>query len=220
MAGTYDNEQKRIIDRIKCITLLEAKGAGAEFINGKWISEKLGRSIAWVGQWWNRIADECFVDYDHTSRPLKMSQESQAIVLRASHKQRKSRNAVAREILEFRGKRVSEATVRRLRHREGLKPFHVIARPLKTETSIEDRLWLYNLLTEWTEADFLHLVPSDKFFIWPIRKPNHQNDRIWSKNIEDIEEDDRYRELVKNPVCVGIFIIFTAKKLHWVIKER
>ncbi len=63
-------------------------------------------------------------------------------------------------------------------------------------------------------------MPSDEFFIWLISKPNHQNDRIWSKNIEDIEEDDRYRELVNSPVCVGIFIIFTAKKLHWVIKER
>ncbi len=66
----------------------------------------------------------------------------------------------------------------------------------------------------------MHLAPSDEFFIWPFRKPNFQSDRIWSKRIEDIEEDERYRELVKNLVCVGIFLIFTAKKLHWVIKER
>ncbi len=44
MAGTYDNEQQRIIDRIKCIAFREAKDAGAEFINRKWISEKLGRA--------------------------------------------------------------------------------------------------------------------------------------------------------------------------------
>jgi hypothetical protein len=149
-----------------------------------------------------------------------MSQESQAIVLRASHKQRKSCNAVAREILELRGKRVSEATVRRLRNREGLKPLHVIARPLKTETNIADRLWLCNLLTEWTEADFLHLVPSDEFFVWPIRKPNHQNDRIWSKNIEEVEKDDRYRELVKNPVCVlGLLSFLRQRNCIWSLKK-
>jgi hypothetical protein len=79
MAGTYDNEQQRIIDRIKCIAFRESKDAGAEFINRKLISEKLGRSIAWVGQWLNRTTDECFVDFGHTGRPLKMPQESQAI---------------------------------------------------------------------------------------------------------------------------------------------
>jgi transposase len=190
MAGTYDNEQQRIIDRIKCIAFREAKDAGAEFINRKWIADKLGLLVNWITQWWNKTTDECFVDYGGIGRPLKMSQESRQIVLQASHKQRKSCNAVAREILELRGKRVSREAVRRFRHKEGLKTFHVIAKPLKTETHIADRLWLCNLLSEWEDSDFLHLVPSDEFFIWPIRKPNFQNDRIWSKRIEDIEEDE------------------------------
>ena len=49
---------------------------------------------------------------------------------------------------------------------------------------------------------------------------NYQNDRIWAKNVEDLEDDERYREMVKNQACIGIFIIFTAKKLHWVIKDK
>ncbi|CAF4321257.1 unnamed protein product, partial [Rotaria sordida] len=29
-----------------------------------------------------------------------------------------------------------------------------------------------------------------------VRRPNYQNDRIWAKSIKDIEEDERYREMV------------------------
>lgn len=73
------------------------------------------------------------------------------------------------------------------------------------------RLWLCDWLKNWTQEDFLHLASADEFFVWSIRKPNYQNDRIWAKSIEDIEEDERYREMVQNQACIGIFIIFTAK---------
>jgi hypothetical protein len=81
-------------------------------------------------------------------------------------------------------------------------------------------LWFCNWLKDWTQEEFLHLAPSDEFFVWTVRKPNYQNDRVWAKSVEDIENDERYREMVKNQACIGIFIIFTAKKLHWVIKEK
>ena len=61
---------------------------------------------------------------------------------------------------------------------------------------------------------------NNEFYAWSIRRPNYQNDRVWARNIEDIEDDERYREMVKNQACIGIFIIFTAKKLHWVMKEQ
>jgi hypothetical protein len=64
------------------------------------------------------------------------------------------------------------------------------------------------------------LAPSDEFFVWAVRKPNHQNDRIWAKSIEDTEDDQRYRELARNQACVGIFVIFTVKKLLWIIKNK
>ncbi|CAF5046950.1 unnamed protein product, partial [Rotaria sp. Silwood1] len=44
--------------------------------------------------------------------------------------------------------------------------------------------------------------------------------RHWAKSIDDIEEDECYREMVKNQACIGIFVIFTAKRLHWVIKDK
>ncbi|CAF2920733.1 unnamed protein product, partial [Rotaria sp. Silwood2] len=78
------------------------------------------------------------------------------------------------------------------------------------ETNISDRLWMCNWLKYWTK-DFLHLAPSDEFFFWVVRRPNYQNDRIWAKSIDDIEEDQRYREMVKNQAFIRIFVIFTAK---------
>lgn len=53
-----------------------------------------------------------------------------------------------------------------------------------------------------------------------VRKPNHQNDRIWATRIEDIEDNEGYREMVPSQAFFGIFIIFTTKKLHWVIKDE
>ncbi|CAM4805045.1 unnamed protein product [Rotaria magnacalcarata] len=64
---------------------------------------------------------------------------------------------------------------------EGLKPFHVIPKPLKSETHISDRLWLCDWLKDWT-----------------VRRPNYQNDRIWAKSIEDIEEDQRLLWIIKD----------------------
>jgi hypothetical protein len=106
------------------------------------------------------------------------------------------------------------------RKRDELKPFHVISKPFKSQLNIEDRLFFANWLSDWSSEDFLHLAPSDEFFVYSVREPNHQNDRIWAKSIEDINEDQRYRELIKNPVCIGIFVLFTVKKLMFIIKEN
>ena len=38
--------------------------------------------------------------------------------------------------------------------------------------------------------------------------------------VDDIEDDERYREMVRNQTCIGIFVIFTAKRLYWVIKDK
>lgn len=92
--------------------------------------------------------------------------------------------------------RVSYVTVHRERHRLGLKPFHVIAKPLKTSAHIEDREWLANFVANWTEEDFMQIASSDEFDIYIIREPNHQNDRIWAEDVEDISADERYCEMV------------------------
>lgn len=219
MAGTYDNEKQRTIDRIKCIAFREARDAGATFINKKWIAKNLGRSERWVQDTWNKRAEECFTEFGE-GRPLILSQESRKIIESSSNMQKKSCSQVARKILEDRNKKVDRETVRLYRIRVGLKAFHVTSKPLKTETHIQDRLWLAHWLKNWNEEDFLHLAPSDEFFIWSIRKPNFQNDRIWSENVSDIEDSEHYRQIVRTPACIGLFVMFTARKMMWVIKER
>jgi hypothetical protein len=219
MAGTYDDEKQRVMDRLQCIAFKQARDAGAKFINRKWIGDKLGRDESWVTRTWNKTPDQCWTVFGD-GRPLQLSQESREIISAASCKQRKGNRKVAQEILQVRGKRVSHVTIGHYRRREGLKPFHVISRPLKTKTHIEDRLWLCDWLSEWTEEDFLHLAPSDEFFVYAIRKPNSQNDLVWAMDVDDIAEDERYRAIVRYPTCIGIFVIFTAKKLLWVLKEK
>ena len=164
MAGTYDEEQQRLIDRIKCIAFREAKDAGASFINREWIARKLHRTTRWVSDWWTKSPLDCFVEYPGRTKEA-MSQESKNIVLEGSREQKKSCTQIVREILERREKIVSKSTVLRYRAKEGLKAFHVIAKPLKTDTHIADRLWLCDWLSDWDQNDFLHLAPSDEFFV-------------------------------------------------------
>ena len=74
---------------------------------------------------------------------------------------------------------------------------------MKSLTSVENRIWFCNYLRRWDEHDFMHLVPADEFYIWTVRRPNYQNDRIWALSLEDIENDERYQDVCAKP------------KLHW-----
>jgi hypothetical protein len=47
MAGTYDSEQQRMIDRIRCIAFREARHAGATFINRQWVGLEIRRISMW-----------------------------------------------------------------------------------------------------------------------------------------------------------------------------
>ena len=109
------------------------------------------------------------------------------------------------------GKNVTSKTVGNYRARSGFKPFHVIPKPMKTALNIEDRLWFCDFLRNWGTDDFLHLAPSDEFFIWTVWRPNYQNDRVWSLCIEEIADDEHYQEISKKRDCIGVFICFTAK---------
>ena len=84
MAGTYDSEQQRIFDRIKCIAFREARDGGATFINRQWIAEKIRRSTRFVTEWWERSYDDCFADYSECGRKLKLSDASQNLILRCN----------------------------------------------------------------------------------------------------------------------------------------
>ncbi len=62
MAGTYDIEQQRVIDRIKCIAFRETKDPGATFIERKWIAKEVV-SLNWIADKWNKSADAAFTHF-------------------------------------------------------------------------------------------------------------------------------------------------------------
>ena len=98
-----DSEQQRVIDRIMCVAFRQARDAGADFMNRKWIVEKLGRSLDWVTRNWNRNPQECFTDFGK-GRPQQLSQESRNMVAQCSNKQRESNREVAQQIFRLRSK--------------------------------------------------------------------------------------------------------------------
>ena len=93
-------------------------------------------------------------------------------------------------------------------------------KPKISAKSAENRLHFCDFLRDWDENDFMHLAPSDEFFVYAERKANFQNDRIWAYSLEDIALEDRIRGKSKYPTCIGIFIIFTARRMTWLIKEK
>ena len=79
---------------------------------------------------------------------------------------------------------------------------------------------IVDFLREWGESSFLHLAVSNGFFIYFTRRPYFQNDRSWSLIPDEIPDEERHRELIKSPECVGVFVLFTAWWMMWVIKPR
>ena len=56
-------------------------------------------------------------------------------------------------------------------------------------------------------------------FIWTIRRPNAQNHRIWARNRDDVA-DLLAAPQVAHPVCVDVFLLFTGKRMIWLVKEK
>ncbi|CAF4162492.1 unnamed protein product, partial [Rotaria sordida] len=96
----------------------------------------------------------------------------------------------------------------------------MIPKPMKSATGKENRVWFCNYLRHWDEHDFMYFAPVDEFYIWTVRRPNYQNDRIWTLSLEDIESDECYQDVCAKPNDIGVFICFTAIKLMWVIKDN
>ena len=216
-----DCEEIRYEDRIKALAWKEALDAGATFITKKWVAGRLNRSTRWVQMQWGKTYAECKrTKKPVLGRPIVLSQESKDIMLAATCKKGTTLRRVDAEILEKRDKTVSHMKIKRFYVWEGITKFREIAKPLKTEKNREDRLYYADFLSEFEEHDFLRIAPSDEFFIYSQRKPNHQNDWIWARSLDEIPDEVRYRELSKYPDCIGLFVLFTARKMFWVIKER
>ena len=148
-----------------------------------------------------------------------LSQESKEIIDESLGRTKKSIGDLQKEIELTRGKKKSKSSIHRYMQYIGAKQFHQIRAPKLTQKNVGDRLWFCDFLSEWTSDDFLFLAPSDEFYIYEVRRPNLQNDRIWALCNDDIPEELKIREVPKYPKCIGIFLMFTAKRMMWVIKE-
>ena len=61
MARSVDTEKLRFMDRIKAVAWKEAMDAGCEFVNRKWIVERLRRSLSWVSDNWTKTYENCLL---------------------------------------------------------------------------------------------------------------------------------------------------------------
>jgi len=127
---------------------------------------------------WNKTIEECYTQFG-SGRPEILSQDSKDIITSASGIKNSSCRKVTREIFRKTG-----------------NPLHVIAKPLKTNTHTEDRKWLAKFVADWTEEDFLHIAPSDEFYIYVVRSEDRQNRYSYDvlqnnieKTLKDIEDD-------------------------------
>ena len=216
----YDSEEARHVDRIRVIAFHAARDAGAEFITRSWVAKRLNRSENFVQRNWNGDPYNCETKQPPAIGSRTLSDQSKQILPRQVGKQKRSVRCLPKILEDERNKVRSHMTVSRELRRMGLKPFHVIRKPLLSEDARGNRLWFANFLKAWDEDDALHLAPSDEFYVYSLRRPNHQNDRVWAVSPTDIDDDDeRFRGLPQAPACIGIFVMFTAKAILWVIKE-
>ena len=215
-----DSEENRWIQRIMAITFRIAKDLPPNTITRKWVAKYLNRSEEFVKNNWLKNPFDCKMDNAPKVRYESLSQESKDVIVETLSRSKKSVREIVDLIEEIRGKKKSYHAVYRYLGKLGAKPFHQISKPYKSEKKREDRMAFAELLRDWDENDFLFLAPSDEFFIYTQRRANFQNDRVWALNLEDIPEELRFREVSKFPCVIGVFLMFTANRLMWVIKEQ
>ena len=212
--------KKRWICRIMAISFRIAKEQAPGTISRSWIARYINRSENFVKRNWNGDPFNCETANccpDTTRESL--SQESKDIIVNSLGREKKSLYEYVQEIQDLRGKTKSKSAVYRFLISEGAKSFHQSTVPKLSQKNVSDRLWFCDYLSEWDTDDFLFLAPSDEFFIYESRKTNHQNDRVWALNVNDIPAELKVREVGRSEKCIGVFLCFTAKRLMWVIKE-
>ena len=215
---TGDSQRLREIDRAVAWAFQQAKELSPGTITRRWVATVLKRSESWVRDNWRR--NPYFLD-DEEKEQRALSQEAKEVIRGIlSRPKKKSVVKIIDDLEKMRGKKRSYGTVYRFLKEEKARAFHIITAPKINAKSAINRLDFCDLLSDWDENDFLHLAPSDEFFVYAERKANHQNDRIWAYSLDDINNEDRIREKSKYPTCIGIFIVFTAKRMTWVIKEK
>lgn len=201
-----DCEGLRVVDRIRANAYREAMDAGAGFITRDWVAHKIGRSARWVTDNWRRGYDNLHTTFG-PGAPRKHDLDG-LDTPEARRRRRRRKPNVSQEIK-------CQQLIPQYNLQKGMKAFHTIQKPIMSAETAENRLLFCEFLSRWEENDFLHLCPSDEFFIWTV-----QNDWIWTSSEEEVKETEEYEEVCLAPNCIGVFLCFTVKRLLWVIKEE
>ena len=216
---TRDCKKVRNVDQIVSWTFRIAKDLQPGTISRSWVANFLKRSGTFVKRNWHVNPYEVLLNEEEEESPL--SQESKEIIRNILSRPKKmSVREMLEEIRRKRKKKKSIGVVYRFLKEKKARAFHQISKPKIPPSGAENRLLFCEFLRDWDENDFMFLAPSDEFFIYAERKPNFQNNRIWAYAIEDIPEEIRIKEKSKHPVCIGIFIRFTAKAMCWHVKDK
>ena len=215
-----DSKELRAIDHAVVWAFGVAKDLKPGTISRSWVAKFIKRSEKYVQRNWKKNPYDSLHGDDEKDQAA-LSQESKEIIREMLTRPRKiSAHSIVEELQRKRKKPRSYGTVYRFLKEEKASAFHIISKPRISETSVENRLSFCDLLRDWTDDDFMFLAPSDEFFIYSERKPNHQNDRIWAYTLDDIADEIRIKPKSKYPTCIGVFICFTAKTMCWVVKEK
>lgn len=147
------------------------------------------------------------------------SPEALHILEESSNKRFRSNSVVKRELARKGIADVHVSTVNRERHRQGFvpfKPFRVLLFRAAT-IALRNELDVYCL--EWPLCQWKRLSFADEFYVWASRRPNAQNHRVWARSRQEVA-DILATPALAHPICVGIFLLFTAKNMVWVVKEQ
>ncbi|CEF71090.1 Hypothetical protein SRAE_X000041700 [Strongyloides ratti] len=162
---------------------------------------------------------DCFTDFSNRGRPSILTQDSREIIQQSLQKQNKSCRELSKEILIKNNISISKDTINRFLKKNN-KASKVVDNSLNTQINKEDILFLAMQVKSFNNNNFMQFVFSDEFFIYILKETKNKSERICINEINDIDTSKKLKLVQKNSICIGIFLMFTGKRLMWMITEN
>ena len=199
-----DTKKVREIDHVVAWSFGNAKDLPEGTVSRCWVAKFIKRSETFVKRHWNINPYDILLNEEKDDDEQRaLSQESKEVVRNILSRPKKgSVHKIMEELQRKRKKKHSYGTVYRFLKSEKARAFHIVSKPRISQQSAANRLAFCEFLGDWDEDDFLFLAPSDEVFVYPERKPNHQNDRVWAYSLDDIPENVRVKPKSKYPTCI------------------
>lgn len=180
-------------------------------------AELSGMSIRSVKRYWNSDIHGDFSDAPRSGRKRMLSDDVEKLVMVETHKRLRGTRTVSK-MMRAGGTPVSHMTIWRLWRSRGLRPWKRRREPYSSAEVELARVAFLEYNWQWALRNWRMLVPSDEFYLHAVRRPNGQNDIVWSRTREEVEEMLRAPQIAYHAV-VGVFLCFTSKRMAWHIKD-